>query len=94
MLRYADTDKPVLHMIYDMWDSMIENVKKAIYQHEGKEEYEESTFYSMHAILVDWWNKNSTPFHCLAHSLNSRYNSEKWLNEAPNRVPPHEDLEI
>ncbi|KAK9288101.1 hypothetical protein L1049_016548 [Liquidambar formosana] len=95
MLQYVDTDKPTLHLIYDMWDSMIENVKMAIYQHEGKEENEESTFYSVvHAILIDWWTKNSTPLHCLAHSLNPRYYSEEWLNEAPNRVPPHKDLEI
>ncbi|KAK9291948.1 hypothetical protein L1049_019900 [Liquidambar formosana] len=95
MLRYADTDKPVLHLIYDMWDSMIENVKMAIYQHEGKEENEESSFYSVvHAILIDRWTKNSTPLHCLAHSLNPRYYSEEWLNKAPNRVPPHKDLEI
>ena len=39
MLRVADTDAPILHELYEMWDSMIENVKKEIYRHEGKEEY-------------------------------------------------------
>jgi hypothetical protein len=31
MLHLADTDKPFLHLIYEMWDTMIENVKKVIY---------------------------------------------------------------
>ncbi|KAH7545623.1 hypothetical protein FEM48_Zijuj01G0113100 [Ziziphus jujuba var. spinosa] len=37
MLRVADTDIPVLHLIYDMWDTMIERVKKIIFNHEGKD---------------------------------------------------------
>ena len=34
MLRSADIDGPKLHLIYDMWDSMIE---KVIFEHEGKD---------------------------------------------------------
>ncbi|KAL6960515.1 hypothetical protein U1Q18_052485 [Sarracenia purpurea var. burkii] len=30
MVRACDTDKPCLHLIYDMWDSIIEKVKMAI----------------------------------------------------------------
>ncbi|WVZ76462.1 hypothetical protein U9M48_024438 [Paspalum notatum var. saurae] len=37
MIHLADTDTPCLHLIYEMWDSMIERVKKEIYQYEGKE---------------------------------------------------------
>ncbi|XP_054781897.1 uncharacterized protein LOC129289109 [Prosopis cineraria] len=37
MLRMADTNKPILHLIYEMWDSMIEQVKESIYKHENKE---------------------------------------------------------
>ena len=52
--RKADTDKPSLHLVYDMWDSMIEKVKSAIYRHEGKRDNEDSVFYSVvHKILVD-----------------------------------------
>ena len=73
MLRIADIDSPTLHLIYDMWDSMIENVKSAIYRHERKEEHEESTFYVVvYNILVDRWTKSKTPLHCLAHSLNHK----------------------
>ena len=73
MLRFCDTDKPSLHLVYEMWDSMIEKVKMAIYRHEGKLESEESDFYAIvHQILVERWAKSNTPLHCLAHSLNPR----------------------
>ncbi|GMP97241.1 hypothetical protein CsSME_00045573 [Camellia sinensis var. sinensis] len=92
MLRFCDTDKPCLHLVYEMWDSMIERVKASIYRREGKSENEESSFYSIvHQILVGRWTKSSTPLHCLAHSLNP---SGMWLHENPIRVPPHKDVEI
>ena len=73
MIRVCDTDRPCLHLIYDMWDEMIEKVKKAIYQKEGKRMEERSSFYDVvHQILVDRWSKNSTPLHCLAHTLNPK----------------------
>ncbi|PWA78941.1 hypothetical protein CTI12_AA210730 [Artemisia annua] len=62
MLRKADTDKQCLHLVYDWWDSIIENVKVVIYRHEGKQEEEVSHFYSIvHNILVDRWDKSNTP---------------------------------
>ena len=95
MIRVADTDTRCIHLIYEMWDTMIEKVKKVIYRHEGKEHNEESSFYSVvHNILVERWAKGNNPLHCLAHSLNPRYYSEKWLSEGVGRVPPHEDLEV
>ena len=54
MFRVVDTDAPILHKVYEIWDSMIENVKKEIYRHEGKEEYWESPFYDVvHTILIE-----------------------------------------
>ncbi|KAG4990910.1 hypothetical protein JHK87_024367 [Glycine soja] len=45
VLRRIDMKASSLHLVYEMWDLMIEKVKNAIYQYEGKEESEESTFY-------------------------------------------------
>lgn len=54
MLGLADTDKHTLHMLYDMWDTMIEKVKGAIYKHEGKQQQEGSSFYKVvYSILID-----------------------------------------
>ena len=51
MLRFVDTDKPSLN---DMWDTIIEKVKSIIYQHKGKRDDKESSFYDVvHQILVD-----------------------------------------
>ncbi|XP_030477544.2 uncharacterized protein LOC115694594 [Syzygium oleosum] len=95
MLRICDTDKPCLHLVYDMWDSMIEKVKRAIYEHEVKRLNEQSTFYeAVHTILMDRWTRNNTPLHCLAHALNPRYYSYQWLNEDSSRVSPYKDNEI
>jgi len=95
MIRAADTDKPCLHLIYEMWDTMIEKVKAVIYRHEGLEPHEESAFFSaVLDILVSRWAKSNTPLHCLAHSLNSKYYTEAWISEVPNRVAPHNDEEI
>ncbi|XP_075670346.1 uncharacterized protein LOC142640138 [Castanea sativa] len=95
MIRVADTDKPCLHLVYEMWDLMIEKVKVAIYRHEGLEDNEYSSFWSVvYDILIDRWTKNCTPLHCLAHSLNPRYYSTEWLLENSKRIPPHRDHEI
>lgn len=76
MIRFCDTDKPCLHLVYEMWDSMIEKVKLEIYKKEGRPMSEFSLFYDVvYSILVSRWAKNNTPLHCLAHSLNPRYKS-------------------
>ncbi|GAV81015.1 DUF659 domain-containing protein/Dimer_Tnp_hAT domain-containing protein [Cephalotus follicularis] len=95
MIRFCDIDKPSLHLVYDMWDMLIENVKKAINYHEVKMVYEESPFFQVvHEILIDHWNKNNTPLHCLAYAFYQKYYSEQCLNEDLTRVPPHKDMEI
>ena len=74
MIRMADIDTPCLHLMYEMWGSMIEKVKKEIYRYEGKEEDEVSDLYLViHDILIARWTKGNNPLHCLAHSLNPRY---------------------
>lgn len=37
MIRKGDTDTPCLHLIYDMWDSMIEEVREKVFEHEGQD---------------------------------------------------------
>lgn len=75
MLRVADTDAPILHLVYDMWDSMIENVKKRIFEHEGEDMVigHSSFFDAIHQILEGRCNKSNTLLHCMAHSLVPRY---------------------
>ncbi|XP_028062407.1 uncharacterized protein LOC114265772 [Camellia sinensis] len=65
MLWFCDTNKPCIHLVYEMWDTMIEKVKASIFRHEGKLDDEESIFHSVvHNILVEryyssmWLNEN------------------------------------
>lgn len=34
MLKIADTSTSILHLVYEMWDRMIEDVKISVFQHE------------------------------------------------------------
>ncbi|CAM8921450.1 unnamed protein product [Rhodiola kirilowii] len=82
MIRVCDTDKPCLHLVYEMWDVMIEKVKKVIYEQEHMEnedyQFASSTLYDVvHKILVARWAKSSTPLHFFAHSLHPRYYSKE-----------------
>ncbi|CAL8992659.1 unnamed protein product [Prunus brigantina] len=95
MIRMADTDKPSLHLVYEWWDTIIEKVKTAIYRKEHKQLHEQSNFFDVvYHIIVERWTKSSTPFHCLAHSLNLKLYSPKWLQEDPSHVAPCQDAEI
>ena len=54
MLQVVDIDRPCLHLVYEMWDSMIEKVKAEIYRHEGLENDEYSLFFNVvYDILID-----------------------------------------
>lgn len=96
VLRRTDTEASSLHLVYEMWDTMIEDVRKAIYAYEGKADVEQpSAFHEVvHSILIARWTKSSTPLHCLAHSLNPSYYSHEWLSEDPRRELPHADREL
>ncbi|XP_062199858.1 uncharacterized protein LOC133902258 [Phragmites australis] len=95
MLRAADTDKPCLHLVYEMWDSMIEKVRVCIYRKEGIVDGGTSVFFDVvQSILLSRWGKSNTPLQCLAHSLNPRYYNPAWLNEVSGRVSPNNDVEI
>ena len=97
LLRFADTDKPILGEVYEGWDSMIESMRTIILQNESPE-YGTPTeifFTTIQDILISRWNKNCTPLHCLAHSLNPKYYSSEWLSGGTSRrFPPHMDHEL
>uniref|UniRef100_A0A803MM66 DUF659 domain-containing protein n=1 Tax=Chenopodium quinoa TaxID=63459 RepID=A0A803MM66_CHEQI len=92
MIRYCDTDKPCLHLVYEMWDSMIKKVKITIFKYEELPLTGTSKFFDVvYEILIARWTKSNTPLHCLAHSLNP---SDEWLVKDSSRVAPHRDGEI
>ncbi|XP_030942019.1 uncharacterized protein LOC115967075 [Quercus lobata] len=58
MLRIADTDKPCLHLVYEMWDSMIEKVKAVTYLYEGLEDDHYSSFWGVVSYSIEWLSEN------------------------------------
>ena len=74
MIWVCDTDRPCLHLVYEMWDSMIEKVKLEIYKKEKHSRSQNCPFYdTIYQVLIARWTKSYTSLHCLAHSLNPRY---------------------
>jgi hypothetical protein len=97
LLPFADTDKPILGEVYEGWDSMIESMRTIILQNESPEygTSAEIFFTTIQDILINRWNKNCTPLHCLAHSLNPKYYNCEWLSGGTSRrFPPHMDHEL
>jgi hypothetical protein len=99
LLRFADTNKPILGDVYEGWDSMIESMKTIVMENESPE-YGTSTkslWSTVHDILLSRWDKNCTPLHCLVHSLNPKFYNQEWLTAGVGpspRFPPHIDGEI
>ena len=63
-----------------MWDSMIENMKNAIYKQKRNRLDKSSSFLDViYKIHFDCWTKNNTP-HCLAYSLYSITNLTRIIN--------------
>ena len=97
LLRFADTDQPILGDVYEGWDSMIESMRAIIMENDFSEygTSSKSLWTTIQDILISRWDKNCTPLHYLAHSLNPKYYNNDWLNGGPSlRVPPHKDREI
>lgn len=80
VVRRNNTEASCLHLVYGMWDSMIEDVKQVIHKHERISNIEESTYHHVvHAIFIDRWTKSSTHLHFLAHSINPTLLSFKLI---------------
>ncbi|XP_070046009.1 uncharacterized protein [Nicotiana tomentosiformis] len=99
MLRSADLDAPKLHLVYDMWDTMIEKVKAIIFEQEGNDLIvgQSYFFYTIQEILVVRWYKSNTLLHCMAYFLVPKYYHESWLKGEGNgvrRLAPNENREI
>ncbi|KAH9291975.1 hypothetical protein KI387_042840, partial [Taxus chinensis] len=91
MIRFTDTDQPCLGEIYDGIDSMIEKIKAVINAKE--QDPEEIFFKQVKSILIERWNKMTTPLHLLAFALTPRFYSTEILS-LPGRVAPYRDAEV
>lgn len=91
MIRYTDMDRPCIGEIYDGIDSMLEKIKFTI--NEKENDPQEKFFKELEVIIVERWNKMTTPLHLLAYALTPKYYSNQFLDK-PGRIPPWRDLEV
>lgn len=84
-------DRPCIGEIYDGIDSMLEKMKCTI--NEREKDPNEKFFKEVEAIVVERWNKMTTPLHLLAYALTPKYYSNQFLDK-PGRIPPWRDLEV
>ena len=80
LLRFVDTDQPILADVYEGWDSMIESMRTIVMENECRENETsvKNVWSTIQDILISRWDKNCTPLHCLAHSLNPKFYSQEW----------------
>ena len=97
MLRITDTDTPILHLLYEMWVTLIEKCE-SYFNMRRKTLIRKSEFFDvLYEILVSRWNKSLTPLHYDAHSFNLKYYSNAWVirgGKGVKHVAPNKDMEV
>ena len=91
MLRYADMDRPCLREIYDGIDSMLEKIKQIV--NEKEQDPQETFFKQLKTIIIERWNKMTTPLHLIAYALKLKYYTTQYI-DLPGRIPPYRDIEV
>ena len=92
MIRFADTDKPVIGEVYEQMDSMLGQIKDVV------KDNDPNLYAMIHDCVCARWNKLNVPLHALAYILVPKYYSPSWLDQpAPGggvKIKPHIDLEV
>ena len=92
MIRFADTDKPVIGEVYEQMDSMLGQIKDIV------DPKDPILYKHIHAQVVKRWDHLNVPLHALAYVLTPKYYSPSWLAKpAPGgmeRKKPHTDSEV
>ena len=92
MIRFADSDKPVIGEVYEQMDSMLGQIKDIV------EPKDPILYDRIHKHVVKRWEHLNVPLHALAYVLTPKYYSPSWLAKpAPGgmeRKKPHTDSEV
>lgn len=92
MICYTEMDRRCLGDVCDGIDSMIEKMKVVINAKE--KDLEEKIFKQIQQIIVEKWNKMTTPLHLLAFAFCLKYYSQQTLQDSDTRVAPYRDLKV
>ena len=92
MIRFADSDRPVIGEVYEKMDNMLGQIKDIV-------ELRDHNLYDFISIEVEKrWEKLNIPLHALAYVLTPKYYHTSWLSTpAPGggaKRKPHQDPEV
>ena len=92
MIRFSDTDKPVIGEVYEQMDSMLGQIKDVV------KDNDPNLYAMIHNYVCARWNKLNVPLHALAYILMPKYYYPSWLGQtAPGggvKIKPHTDPEV
>ena len=66
MIRFADTDKPVIGEVYEQMDTMLGEINDIVHNRDP------DLYKLIHDFVCVRWNKLNLPLHCLAYILNTK----------------------
>jgi hypothetical protein len=92
MIRFADTNHPVIGEVYEQMDSMLGQIKDIVQPRDV------ILYDHIHKHVVKRWDNLNVPLHALAYVLTPKYYSSSWLTqpapEGGERRKPHTDTEV
>ncbi|KAL7184659.1 hypothetical protein ACSBR2_026746 [Camellia fascicularis] len=75
MLRFSNSDKPVIEEVYELMDTMLRNIKDT---HSN-----DPIVYDLkHQFAMERWDKINISLHCLAYILVPKYCTNSWLSKS------------
>jgi hypothetical protein len=79
MIRFADTNRPVIEEVYEQMDSILGQIKDIV-------EPKDAILYDhIHKLVVKRWDNLNVPLHALAYVLTPKYYSSSWLAQPAPR---------
>ncbi|KAI8535978.1 hypothetical protein RHMOL_Rhmol10G0218900 [Rhododendron molle] len=91
MLRFSNTDKPIIGEVYEQIDMMLGSIKDILFN-------DLVVCDLIHERVVARWDKMNIPLHCLGYVLVPKYYTNSWLSNPAlggvKRRKPHVDSEV
>ncbi|XP_057469642.1 uncharacterized protein LOC130758708 [Actinidia eriantha] len=91
MLRFSDTDQPIIGEVYEQMDTMLGTIKDVL-------SADPVVCELVPKLVMARWDKMNIPLHCLAYVLVPKYYTNSWLSNPAHggvkRRKPHVDSEV
>ena len=92
MIKFADSDQPIIGAVYEQMDSMLGQIKDIV-------EPRDVNLYNLIRVEVEKrWEMLNIPLHALAYVLTPKYYHISWLSTPAlgggTKKNPHQDPEV